>query len=224
MSMHGPEEIRAGGWLNWAFKGCAVLALLVGALLATLWLEHRMEVTLPTPTGPFAVSRTTYVWCDAMHADSFAPQPGTKRELLAWIWYPAVARQSPPTVEDYLPAPLRTATERGRVALINLLTRDLSRVRVHSIRDSDVSPQQRSYPVVVMMGSLGFTTLAEDLASHGYVVVSVEAPYRSGLVVFPDGRVIGRVPLACGGEQKTGKYKWKLEEKKLTLTSLSRFI
>jgi hypothetical protein len=25
-------------------------------------------------------------------------------------------------------------------------------------------------------------------------------------------------PMACLGEQKTGKYKWKLEEKKLTLT------
>lgn len=45
-----------------------------------------------------------------------------------------------------------------------------------------------------MMGALGFTTLAEDLASHGYVVVSVEAPYRSGFVVFPDGRVIGGLP------------------------------
>src|SRR4030095_7667077 len=27
-------------------------------------------------------------------------------------------------------------------------------------------------------------------------------------------------PMACEGEQKTGKYKWKLEEKKLTLTKV----
>ncbi len=41
------------------FKGFAVLAMLgvlgVAALLGSLWLEHRIEVTLPTPTGPFAV-------------------------------------------------------------------------------------------------------------------------------------------------------------------------
>jgi dienelactone hydrolase len=37
-----------------------------------------------------------------------------------------------------------------------------------------------------------FTTLAEDLASHGYVVVGFDAPYRSLAVVFPDGRVITR--------------------------------
>ena len=30
-----------------------------------------------------------------------------------------------------------------------------------------------------------------------------------------------RGPVACGGEQKTGKYKWKLEEKKLTLTKVA---
>jgi hypothetical protein len=29
-----------------------------------------------------------------------------------------------------------------------------------------------------------------------------------------------RGPIACPGERKTGKYKWKLEEKKLTLTKV----
>jgi hypothetical protein len=38
-----------------------------------------------------------------------------------------------------------------------------------------------------------YSTLAEDLASHGYVV-GFDAPYRTGVVVFPDGRVITRRP------------------------------
>jgi len=37
-----------------------------------------------------------------------------------------------------------------------------------------------------------FTTLAEDLASHGYVVVGFDAPYRTGVVVLPDGGVVKR--------------------------------
>jgi predicted dienelactone hydrolase len=37
-----------------------------------------------------------------------------------------------------------------------------------------------------------YSTLAEDLASHGYVVVGLDAPYRTFNVVFPDGRVIAR--------------------------------
>jgi len=57
------------------------------AALAALWLEHRTEVTLPVPTGPYAVGRVTYVWTDAT-PDTLAPVPGTRRELMVWIWYP----------------------------------------------------------------------------------------------------------------------------------------
>jgi dienelactone hydrolase len=169
----------------------------IAALLGLLWLDHNRETTLPTPTGPFAVGRTTYVWSDPAHADPLAPQPITKRELLAWVWYPAAPRQPSQTVDDYMPAPWRTAVEGG--VLLTLLSRDLSRVHAHSIRDAGVSPQQRSYPVVLMRAggaalTTDYSTLAEDLASHGYVVVGFDAPYRSFVVVFPDGRVIERVP------------------------------
>ncbi len=186
------------------FKGFAVLAMFgvfgFGALLGALWLEHRTELTLPTPTGSFAVGRAIYDWTDDAHADTLAPVPGTKRELLVWIWYPAAPRQPSQTVDDYLPAPWRTALERQiGVLLTQFLTRDLSLVRTHSIRDAEVSPQHRSYPVALMRAGLAalttdYTTLAEDLASHGYVVVGFDAPYRTYVVVLPDGRVIARAP------------------------------
>ena len=187
-----------------AIKIVAVVALFavvaIAVLLGLMWLDHNRETALPTPTGPFAVGRTTYVWSDPAHLDPMAPQPGTKRELLAWIWYPATPRQPSQTIAEYLPAPWRTALERQSGALLTqFLTRDLSRVRTHGIRDAEVSPQQRSYPVVFMRAGLAalttdYTTLAEDLTSHGYVVVGFDAPYRSFVAVFPDGRVIARAP------------------------------
>lgn len=181
--------------------GLALFAVVgIAALLGVLWLDHTRETTLPTPTGPFAVGRTTYVWRDAAHADLMAPQPGTKRELLAWIWYPATPQQPSQTIDDYLPLPWRTALQRQNGPVITqFVTRDLSRVHAHSIRNAEVSPEQRSYPVVFMRpGAAALTTqytiLAEDLASHGYVVVGFDAPYRSMIAVFPDGRVIARAP------------------------------
>jgi len=39
-----------------------------------------------------------------------------------------------------------------------------------------------------------FTTLAEDLASYGYIVVGFDAPYRTGVVVLPDEGVVKRPP------------------------------
>jgi len=65
------------------------------------------------------------------------------------------------------------------------------------IKIPQVSPRERSYPVVILRAGasaavLSYSTLAEDLASHGYVVVGFDAPYRTGRVVFPDGRMMGR--------------------------------
>ena len=183
------------------FKGFAALAMLgvagIAVLLGSLLLERRTEITLPTPTGPFAVGRAIYDWTDDAKLDTLSPVPGTKRELLVWIWYPSVAEQSV-AMNDYLPAQMRTAAGPAGGPL-RLLTRNLSKVHGHSIRDAEVSPQQRSYPVVVMRAGASlevwnYSTLAEDLASHGYVVVGLDAPYRSFTVVFPDGRVRRRIP------------------------------
>ena len=182
-------------------KGFVVSAMLgvlgVGALFGALWLEHRTETTLPTPTGSFAVGRAIYDWTDDAKLDTLAPVPGTKRELLVWIWYPSAAGPSV-AMDDYIPGQMRAAAGPAG-GLLGLLTRDVSKVHGHSTRNSDVSPQQRSYPVVIMRAGasaevVNYSTLAEDLASHGYVVVGFDAPYRTYAVVFPDGRVMRRTP------------------------------
>src|SRR5437762_13103582 len=94
------------------FKGFAVLAMLgvfgFAALLGSLWLEHRTEITLPAPTGPFAVGRSLYDWTDASAVDALAPVAGTRRELLVWIWYPS-ADDPRAAMDDYLPARMRAA-------------------------------------------------------------------------------------------------------------------
>ena len=185
---------RIGIWVaKAAFVGLAGVVLLV----ALLWWERNQPLELPTPTGPFAVGRVTYDWTDDAKLDTLAPAPGTKRELLVWVWYPSAAAQSAPA-DDYVPAQMRAAAGPARGPL-SLVTRDVSKVRGHSARDADVSPQQPSYPVVIMRagasaGVVGYSTLAEDLASHGYVVVGFDAPYRTGVVAFPDGRVMRRTP------------------------------
>jgi predicted dienelactone hydrolase len=80
---------------------------------------------------------------------------------------------------------------------MRLVTRDAARVHGHSLRNPGLSIEQRSYPVVLLRAGastsvLNYSTLAEDLASHGYIVAGIDAPYRTGLVVFPDGRVVRR--------------------------------
>jgi predicted dienelactone hydrolase len=70
----------------------------------------------------------------------------------------------------------------------------LSKVRTNAAVDATPAGQQRSLPLVVL--SPGFTNsrsaltaLAEDLASHGYVVAGIDHTYESHATAFPDGRV-----------------------------------
>src|SRR5204863_8669671 len=89
------STMKQPGLARRIFKGFAVLAMLgvlgSAALLRSLWLERRTEITLPTPTGPFAVGRAIYDWIDDTKLDTLAPGVGTKQELLIWMWYPSPA-------------------------------------------------------------------------------------------------------------------------------------
>src|SRR5258707_3867304 len=55
------------------------------------------------------------------------------------------------------------------------------------------------YPVLIFEPGLGniptqYTTLLEDLASHGYIIFAITPTYSSDVVVFPDGRVVKATP------------------------------
>lgn len=176
----------------------ALGVLSVALLLGLLWLEHNSPVTLPAPSGPLRVGRTTFVWQDSSFTDPLAPT-GTHRELFVWVWYPAATAPSAAPA-DYLPAAWRRAMASSSGILISkFLTRDLSHVHAHSFDSPEVSAALPAYPVVLFRPGLSaltadYTTLAEDLASHGYVVVGFDAPYRTFVVVLPDGRVVRRSP------------------------------
>jgi platelet-activating factor acetylhydrolase isoform II len=188
-------------FFTWFFRALAALFLfsLAGfvTLFALLWHEHRTPLTLPQPTGHFPVGRTTFAWVNNGETDELDPSPGAPRQVLVWMWYPSATPATAPPAE-YLPAAWRVALAQHSGALMTkFLTRDLSLVRVHSTSDSPLSSEQPSYPVVVMRAGGGalttdFTVLAEDLASHGYIVVGFDAPHRTTLVVLPDGRVVLR--------------------------------
>jgi predicted dienelactone hydrolase len=183
-------------FVRWVFVLCASAIVL---LFALLWSDHFRSTSLPTPTGPFAVGRAIYDWTDADGLDPLAPAPNTKRELLVWVWYPA-ERRSSDKVADYLPQQLREQVARqSGFVLTQLFTRDHAKVHANALNDADISAQQPVYPLVILRAGASLevwnhSTLAEDLASHGYVVAGIDAPYRAITVVFPDGRVIRRLP------------------------------
>jgi dienelactone hydrolase len=147
--------------------------------------DHR-EVVLPKPTGPHSVGRTLLDWADPKRDDPYSAAIGKHRELMVWLWYPAtVSPQSRPA--EYIPSdwasemPWRPVTIPGRV-------------QVHAVTDAPVAAGGQAYPVLVFSAGFGnlpsdYTSLIEDLVSHGYVVLGITNTYSVPVVRFPDGRV-----------------------------------
>jgi len=113
------------------------------------------------------------------------------RELMVSLWYPAVPSDGP-RARYMTPAESRLQlTGRG---ITGVPPDALSMVRTNAVSDATPAGRQGSLPLVVL--SPGFTNprntltgLAEDLASHDYVVAGIDHTYESLATAFPDGRV-----------------------------------
>ena len=113
------------------------------------------------------------------------------RELMVSLWYPA-APSDGPRAPYMTPAESRLQlTGRG---ITGVPPDALSTVRTNAVSDATPAGRQGSLPLVVL--SPGFTNprntltgLAEDLASHDYVVAGIDHTYESLATAFPDGRI-----------------------------------
>lgn len=153
------------------------------------------ELTLPAPTGRYPVGWTQAHLVDEDRTDPWVP--AGPRELMVSVWYPATAARG-----GRVPY---ASAEESRLLLelydITTVPADfLTRVRTHA--RAGAPPLQRRSPLVVLSPGLAFprwtlTTLAEELASRGYVVVGVDHTYEGAAVTFPDGRVAACV--VCTG-------------------------
>jgi predicted dienelactone hydrolase len=146
--------------------------------------------SLPEPTGSCPVGTTSLCLTDVSRPDPWAAGVQV-RELMISLWYPAMPSAGR-RARYMTPAESRLQlTSRG---ITGVPPDALSTVRTNAVSDAPPAGDQRALPLVVL--SPGFTNarsaltaLAEDLASHGYVVAGIDHTYESFATAFPGGRV-----------------------------------
>lgn len=170
---------------------------------------------LPEPTGPYAVGTVTYQWTDRARTDPLALAPGSPRELMVQLWYPAEPSPALPRAR-YIDHPA-VARATARAFGLPAFTFDhLRLVRTHARVDAPVAAGEARYPVLLFSHGLGggrgqSTALAEELASWGYVVASVDHTHEAGAVAFPDDRIVRasvEVPPGVTEEEDRIKAGW----------------
>lgn len=156
------------------------------ALLATVMAASPVatvtQLTLPPPTGPDRVGTVTLHLVDRSRPDPWVASERV-RELMVQIWYPARSVRGHPRADWVSP---------GVAARINPPDSGFELPVTHG--HVGAPPEAGQHPVVLYSPGFGLertgnTAVVEDLASHGYVVVTIDHTHDAQFVEFPDGRV-----------------------------------
>jgi predicted dienelactone hydrolase len=120
------------------------------------------------PDGPYAVGTRDYDWIDTSRAEQYTRNPDDRRHVLVQIWYPA-AKAGGDTAH-YLLKPDAFPNKLGAFVA--------KKARTNSVLDAELAADS-VFPVLLYNHGGSWTrwsaTFATEwLASHGYVVVSVE--------------------------------------------------
>lgn len=117
---------------------------------------------LPEPTGNFNVGTVACDFTDKNRVETFSEEEGKLREIAVQFWYPVDRNESEPQ---------------------------------YDISGAPVSTSQQSYPVLIFShGAFGMrmsnASTFRELASHGYIVASIDHTYHSFYTAFSNGKSI----------------------------------
>ncbi|MER5639171.1 hypothetical protein ABT095_19700 [Kitasatospora sp. NPDC002227] len=163
-----------------------------------------LTLELPAPRGPYATGESAFRLADDRRADPWQPaQP--YRELMVSVFYPAVHTGGRPPTRQFpaaVAAAVGPAVEQGNELPAGLV--DWAATRTHSV--ADTAPAPGRFPVVLYSPGAGDSrdwnaSLVEDLASRGYVVVTVDHTGEAPATQFPDGHVVGNQPVLAAWAQ-----------------------
>ncbi len=178
---------------HWPFVMTLVAGMAVqGPSGTTLRTDGQVPFTLPSPTGPHPVGTTAWRVTDRSRPENLA-EASVARTVEVLAWYPVSSprgKQAPylrwGLVEVRALAP-RGAKETPFDALVN--------VQTHAFVDAEPAKTPARFPVLVFSHGYGgmpsaHTALLEDLASHGYAILSIVHPYEAAAAMLMDGRVV----------------------------------
>jgi predicted dienelactone hydrolase len=170
--------------------------LLVAATPVAAW---AMPVPVyPEPTGDHAVGTSTVQWTDRDRPEPFTEDPDDHRTIVVQFWYPA--EPSAPELDRAVGGRATVGESRTVIeysaeffGIPPFLLDQVADVRSHAVFGAPVA-EKEPYPLVVFSPGLSATrtantVLAEEWASQGYVVATVDHAFDTA-VTFIDGEAV----------------------------------
>ena len=149
---------------------------------------------LPEPTGPYHIGLKSYHLIDETRNEWFTEDETDYRELMMKIWYPTECSDFDKRSDYMDKITFSWLRNQGPVPLVTIPKNAYTFIHPYIYEDA-LPIQSVSFPVLLFSPGYDgvdviYTSFIDEMVSHGYVVVSMNHPFVSGVTVFPDGRAV----------------------------------
>lgn len=166
--------------------------------------------SFPAPNGPYNTSITTTALTDKHRLDPFAPNLQS-RALMISIFTPVHPSSCNASFSPYMESST-AAFEDARLEAYGLPSRVFESLSLQTCQQESLDLPD--FPIILFSPAAGTTRLfysamAQQIASAGYITVTIDHPYDGDIVVFPDNTTVfglnftdDQIPLAVDTRAK----------------------
>lgn len=189
-------NLKIGKLLKYSLSSLIVILLVASTLLSV----YLPVFDLPKPEGPEKVGTQTFHFTDQNRDEVLTEDQSDKRELMVQVWYPTENINNNkrdtlfPNNKEMFKKYIQSFS--ASLKLPEFVLDYWKYSRTNSYENVEIIPSATPYPVVLLSHGMGTSRVlqasqAENLASHGFIVVTIDHTYSTFATLFPDGRVTG---------------------------------
>ncbi|EPY06878.1 Platelet-activating factor acetylhydrolase plasma/intracellular isoform II [Paenibacillus alvei TS-15] len=187
-------NIKLGKLLKYSLSSIIVILLVVSTSLSV----YLPVFHLPKLDGPEKVGTQTFHFTDQNRDEVLTENQSDKRELMVQVWYPTENKNNNksealfPKDKEMFKKYIQTYS--NSLNLPDFVFDYWKYSRTNSYENVEILPYTSPYPLVLLSHGMGTSRVlhasqAENLASHGFIVVTIDHTYSTFATIFPDGRV-----------------------------------
>ncbi|WP_314589133.1 alpha/beta fold hydrolase [Paenibacillus terrigena] len=187
-------NLKIGKLLKYSLSSIIIILLVVSTSLSI----YLPVFELPKPDGPEKVGTQTFHFTDQNRDEVLTEDQSDKRELMVQIWYPTENKNNNkrealfPKDKEMFKKYIQTYS--NSLNLPDFVFDYWKYSRTNSYENVELLPSTSPYPLVLLSHGMGTSRVlhasqAENLASHGFIVVTIDHTYSTFATIFPDGRV-----------------------------------
>ncbi|MGG3308157.1 dienelactone hydrolase family protein [Paenibacillus lautus] len=189
-------NLKIGKVLKYSLSSLIVILLVISTALSV----YLPVFHLPKPDGPEKVGTQTFHFTDQNRDEVLTEDQSDKRELMVQFWYPTENMKNNkrdtlfPNNKEMFKTYIQSFSTSLKLPEFVLDYWKYS--QTNSYENVEILPSASPYPVVLLSHGMGTSRVlqasqAENLASHGFIVATIDHTYSTFATLFPDGRVTG---------------------------------